>query len=113
MAIGYLHFDRATPHGQLFRQTLTQTENARDVLFDARAKLLEVRDVMIQMRDGDGSQVAQYAELTNRFGFPNDATAQACFLELDSACGNLSNHGVTVTQLLLALDQLFAKTRGL
>lgn len=71
----------------------------------------DVRDMMIQMRDGDGSQDVHYAELTARFGFVSDAQARSAFEELDSAYSKTSGNG-SVTDVRAARDQLFAKLRG-
>ena len=94
----------------------TTAEQADDAMTD-------VRDVMIQMRDGDGSQNVHYAEVVKRFGFgdydstqgaPTDAQnakAKAAFDELDSAYSKTSGNG-TVSNVRAARDQMFAKLRG-
>ena len=98
MAFSYIHFDSGLQHGGMLRGALTRLENGRD-------DLLAVREVMIQMRDGDGSQAAHYTQVTIRFGFPNDATAKAAFEEIDSCCFSLNSAEA-------AMNQLFAKMRG-
>ena len=66
MAFSHLHFNDQAQYGRLLRRALNMSEEADEALKD-------IRDLMIQMRDGDGSQDAHYAELTSRFGFVNDA----------------------------------------
>lgn len=117
MAFAHIHFDQRTQYGAKLRQMLSLMEQGDDLMTD-------VRDVMIQMRDGDGSQNVHYAEVTKRFGFggydvttggdPTDAQnakARAAFEELDSAYSKTSGNG-SVTNVRAARDQLFAKLRG-
>lgn len=104
MAFNHIHFNDQTQYGRLLRRMLSMSEEADDLFTD-------VRDVMIQMRDGDGSQDAHYAEVTTRFGFASDAKARAAFEELDSAYSKTSGNG-NVSNVRAARDQLFAKLRG-
>lgn len=117
MAFNYIHFNQGTQHGGKLRRLLDLMEQGDDLMTD-------VRDVMIQMRDGDGTQNVHYAEVTRRFGFgdydvstglePTDeqnAKARAAFEELDSAYSKTSGNG-TVSNVRAARDQLFAKLRG-
>jgi hypothetical protein len=104
MAFAHIHFNDQTQYGRLLRRLLQMAEESDDIFTD-------VRDVMIQMRDGDGSQDAHYAELTTRFGFVNDTQARACFLELDSAYSKTSGNG-SVSNVRAARDQFYAKLRG-
>lgn len=104
MAFSYIHFNSGLQHGAMLRTALTRLEQGRNELF-------AVRDVMIQMRDGDGSQAAHYTQVKIRFDFPDDATAKAAFEELASACSKLEGNA-SVTDVRAALDQLFAKMRG-
>ena len=78
MAFNHIHFGNSTPYANRLRSALTMMEKGDDELAD-------VRDLMIQMRDGDGTQDIHYAELTARFGFATDAKARAACEELDSA----------------------------
>lgn len=78
MAFAHIHFNDQTQYGRQLRRMLQLMEESDDLMKD-------VRDMMIQMRDGDGSQDAHYAEVTSRFGFASDAKARAAFEELDSA----------------------------
>jgi len=104
MAFNHIHFNDQTQYGRSLRRMLSMSEESDDLMRD-------VRDMMIQMRDGDGSQDAHYAELTARFGFPNDASARAAFEELDSAYSKTSGDG-SVSNVRAARDQLFNKLRG-
>lgn len=112
MAFAYLYFGNGTEHGNLLRTALTQLEKSRLQLFDSKNTLFSVRDVMLQMRDGDGSSAAHYAEVTARFAFTSDANSKAAFDEIASACGHLGTTSDTQSTILAALDQLFAKMRG-
>lgn len=100
----HIHFDESTQYGRKLRALLNKSEESDDLFTD-------VRDVMIQMRDGDGSADAHYAEVTARFGFTSDAKAKAAFEELDSAYSKTSGNG-SVSNVRAARDQLFAKLRG-
>jgi hypothetical protein len=104
MAFAHIHFNDQTQYGRQLRRALNMSEEADDQLSD-------VRDMMIQMRDGDGSQDAHYTELTTRFGFLSDAKARAAFEELDSAFSKTSGNG-QVSNVRAARDQLYAKLRG-
>lgn len=116
MAFNHISFSQSTVHGARLRSLLIMLEQGDDLMAD-------VRDVMIQMRDGDGSQNVHYAEVTKRFGFgdydvttggaPTDAQnakAKAAFDELDSAYSKTSGNG-SVSNVRAARDQLFAKLR--
>ena len=102
--MSHFHFDDQTSYGRMLRRTLQMSEEADDLLAD-------VRDVMIQMRSGDGSDAAHYAEVQSRFGFVSNATAKSAFEELDSAYSKTSGNG-SVDNVRAARDQLFAKLRG-
>jgi len=104
MAFAHISFNDQLPHGRMLRRLLNQAEESDDQFTD-------VRDVMIQIRDGDGSQAAHYAEVTARFGFATDAKAKEAFEELDSAYSKTSGNG-SVSNVRAARDQFFAKLRG-
>lgn len=104
MAFQHIHFNDQTAYGRQLRRMLQLSEEADDLMND-------VRDLMIQMRDGDGSQDAHYAEATSRFGFASDAKARAAFEEIDSAYAKTSGDG-NVSNVRAARNQLFAKMRG-
>jgi hypothetical protein len=48
-----------------------------DTLESGDDQMADVRDVMIQMRDGDGSVDTHYAVVQEKFGFASNATAKA------------------------------------
>lgn len=104
MPFAHIHFNDQTQYGRQLRRTLQMMEESDDSLKD-------VRDMMIQMRDGDGSQTIHYAEVTARFGFINDTQSKAAFDEIDSAYSKTSGDGA-VSTVRTARDQLFAKLRG-
>jgi len=100
----HIHFDDQTAYGRKLRRLLNLMEESDDLFTD-------VRDVMIQMRESDGSQDTHYAEVTTRFGFASNAKAKAAFEELDSAYSKTSGNG-SVSNVRAARDQLYAKLRG-
>lgn len=116
MAFAHISFNATSQYGRLLRRMLDTNEAADDQMAD-------LRDVMIQMRDGDGSQNSHYAEVTKRFGFgdydgtqgdPTDAQnakARAAFEELDSAYSKTSGNN-SVSNVRAARDQLYARMRG-
>lgn len=104
MAFQHIHFNDQTQYGRQLRRMLQMSEESDDLMKD-------VRDVMLKMRDGDGSSAVHYAEVTSRFGFASDAKAKEAFDELDSAYNKTSGDG-SVSNVRAARDQLFAKLRG-
>ena len=117
MAFAHIHFNQSTQHGRKLRQMLDLMEQGDDLMSD-------VRDTMVQMRDGDGSQDAHYAEVAKRYGFGDYdvsvggapsafalSKARSAFEELDSAFSKTSGNG-SVSNVRAARDQLFAKLRG-
>ena len=106
MAFAHIHFDDQTQYGRKLRRLLQLMEESDDLFQD-------VRDVMIQMRDGadNAGDVTNYAEVTSRFGFSSNTKAREAFLELDSAFSKTSGNG-QVDNVRAARDQLFAKLRG-
>lgn len=110
MAFAWMYF--GANQGTLLRNALTQLEQYRNNFFDTAAAIFGVRDMMIQMRSGDGSDPSHYGEVTSRFAFINDASSKAAFDEIASACGSLQNGSATADQINAALSQLFARLRG-
>lgn len=104
MAFNHIHFNDQAGYGRQLRQMLQMSEESDDLMKD-------MRDVMINMRDGDGSDAAHYAEVTSRFGFTSNEKAKAAFDELDSAYSKISGDG-SVSNVRAARDQLFSKLRG-
>ena len=115
MAANHIYFDDSGKYGRMLRRLLDLIETGDDLFTD-------VRDVMIQMRDGDGSQASHYAEVVKRFGFGGyDSTqgapdaaqlalAKAAFDELDSAYSKTGGNG-SVDNVRAARDQFMAKLR--
>ena len=104
MAYAHILFNPQTQFGARLRTMLNLNENADDQFAD-------LRDVMVQMIDGDGSSDAHYARLQALFGFDSNATARAAFSEIDSAYAKTSGNG-SVSNVRAARDQMFAKLRG-
>lgn len=106
MAFNFIYFDDQTQYGRKLRRLLQMSEDSDDLFAD-------VRDVMIQMRDGadNAADTTNYAEVKARFGFVSNDAARNAFLELDSAFSKTSGNG-TVSNVRAARDQLFAKLRG-
>ena len=102
--MAYIYFNDQTSFGRLLRRTLNLMEEGDDLMAD-------VRDVIVQMRSGDGSDAAHYAEVQSRFGFESNAKAKEAFEELDSAYSKTSGNGV-VLNARAARDQLYSKMRG-
>lgn len=73
--------------------------------------LVDERDTMIQMRDGDGSQNAHYAAVTTAYGFSSDAEAKGAFLELDSLIAKLQTDS-SVSGVKAAIAQFLARLRS-
>ena len=104
MAYAHILFNGQTVFGARLRRMLDMNESADDQFAD-------VRDVMVQMIDGDGSSDTHYARIQALFGFDTNATAHAAFLEMDSAYSKTSGNG-SVSNTRAARDQMFAKLRG-
>lgn len=116
MAFNHISFNRNTPHGAKLRSMLDTNERADDELAD-------MRNVMVQMLDGDGSQDIHYSEIAKRFGVADYdqtqgtpdpaqlAKAKELFLEVDTVYGKSSGDG-TVNNVRASRDQLFNKLRG-
>jgi len=100
----HIHFNDQTPYGRQLRRMLQLGEEADDAQKD-------VRDMMIQMRENDGSADSDYATIVTRFGFESNAKARAAFEEIDSAWSKISGDG-NVSAVRAARDQLFSKLRG-
>lgn len=103
MAFPHIYFNDGTKYGGLLRRAVNLNE-------EADAQFAIVRDVMIQMRDGDGSLATHYAEVTQKFGFASDTKAKAAFDEIDSAFSKTSGNA-SVSNVRAARDQMIAKLR--
>lgn len=104
MAFAHIHFDDSSQYGRILRKTLQTCEQADDGLTD-------IRDLMFQMIDGDGTNDSHYAEVALRFGFASNAIAHSAFSEIDSAYAKTSGNS-SVSNVRAARDQLYAKLRG-
>lgn len=96
--------DQSTQYGRRLRQMLRTMEEG-DELLDA------IRDAMIQMLEGDGTDDAHYSTIATRFGFESNAKAHAAFSEIDSAYSKTSGNG-QVSNVRAARNQLYAKLWG-
>lgn len=101
MAIGHLEYNRGTRHGNDLDLLLRSLETGLDGLVDLLA-------ILAQMIDGDGSQAAHFTYVTEKFGFPDDATAKAAWDELNSLASKLTTDG-SVSNVNAALLQAFHK----
>lgn len=104
MPFNHIHFNDQNQYGRILRRMLNQAE-------DADASIDDVRDMMIQMRDGDGTQDVHYAELTNRLGFASDAKARAAFELIDDAFQKITTNA-SVTNVKQSRNNLFNRLRG-
>ena len=102
--MAHYHFDDSTTYGRKLRKMLNIMEEGDDDFAD-------VRDMMIRMRPGDGSQDAHYSVIKMRFGFVSDAEARGAFEEIDSAYSKTSGNS-SVDNVRAARDQLFGTLRG-
>lgn len=113
MAISHLQFNRGTYHGNLLAQGLA--------LETAREQLIKARDCMQMMIDSDGSSIAHFDKVVERFGVEGwstsgiitDAmrtTAKGIWDELNSALSKITTDS-QVSNTQAALLQLFNKLR--
>jgi hypothetical protein len=107
MAANYIELDRTTDVGRNLIRGLQMLREAKDVL-------VNVRDVMLQMRDGDGTQASHYDVLRTEAGYIQndyatpDAAAKASFDELDSLLSKINTDN-SVSNVLAAINQACAK----
>lgn len=104
MAFNHIYFNDQTRAGAMLRRMLTASESGDDLLQD-------IRDMMIQMLSGDGSDPAHFSEHVSRFGFTDNAKAKAAFDEIDTAYLKTSGNG-NVSNVRAARDQMYSKFRG-
>jgi hypothetical protein len=104
-----IQFNDQLPHGRMLRAVLNRLEEAVDGGVDLVGKS-GVPGTMTFMIDGDGSDAAQFGEVTTRFGFASNADAKAAWDELNSLFGKLNGDG-SVSNVNAALLQAFAKFR--
>jgi len=104
MADNHYAFDAGTPHGFKLRRALDNLERGLEELIDER-------DAMNLMIDGDGSQNAHFAGASAHFGFENTgADCKSAFAEINSALGKLTTNA-SVDNVNAAVLQLFNKLR--
>jgi hypothetical protein len=103
MAFTKIHFNDTLSHGRLLRNLINDLEDGRDGL----NQLIAATQLMI---DGDGSQITHFDEVMTRFGFPSTTVAKAAWEELLSVQTKI-NTNASVSNVLAALDQAFAKFR--
>ena len=115
MAFNHIHFNKTSQYGSRVANSLTQMENADDQQAD-------VRDMLLQIIDGDGSQISHFDEVVKRLEVldyvPNQAVtdpqrtaARNLWLEIDSAYSKTSGDG-SVLNVRSARNQLYSKLRG-
>jgi hypothetical protein len=103
MAFTKIHFNDGLSHGRLLRSAINHLEDGRDGL----NQLIAATQLMI---DGDGSQITHFDEVMTRYGFPSTTVAKAAWEEL-LAVQTKINTNASVSNVLAALDQAFAKFR--
>ena len=101
MAATNFFIDTSKQHGSKLKSALNQLETGFDSLNDILANIPH-------MIDGDGSSSTHFVEVTNRYGFPDDATSKAAYEEIQSVMSKL-NTDASVTSVNAALLQAFAK----
>lgn len=107
MAAAAIFFDPSKPIPIQIRRALTMMLEGRQVLINARA-------AMLQMRDGDGSLASHYDLLAAQGGYQAgdyadaNAAAKASFDELDSLHAKV-NSDASVSAVMTALNQAAAK----
>lgn len=112
MAIGWVHFGGEL--GPLAKSALADAEQRLNSLRHQTA-LPAFRDLLVQMRDGDNSNVTHYAEIALRFstgavsgGFYDNAAAKAFMDQVESYVGIVTNTSSTLAQVYAAHDQMQA-----
>ncbi len=111
MTIAHIYFSAQTEYGKNLRSALTSVE-------DGTARLVQVRDTMTFMIDGDGSSSTQFTEVVARFGFSvtggdaaaNAVAAKAAWDEMNSYIGKITTDA-SVSSVDAARKQLMNKLR--
>ena len=103
MAVTHLFFNQTSQYGNQLRSALSQLEQGRDQLND-------VLTAMATMINGDGSSSTHFPYMTAKFGFTDDTTARAAWLEITALLAKL-NTDASVTNLNTALNQAFNEFR--
>jgi tetrahydromethanopterin S-methyltransferase subunit H len=104
MAITHISFNDQTNHGRQLRAHLNKLEEAVEGLDD-------LVKTMALMLDGDGTQSAHFTSyIITKFGFPDAATAKACWDELNSVSFKLQTNA-SVSDVNAAIKQVVNKHR--
>lgn len=107
MAANFIELNKTSDVGRILTRGLQMVREGREALRQARA-------ILIQMRDGDGSDAAHYDLVASKAGYvANDlgsanAAAKASFDELDSLFSKLATDNAT-SNVAAAIDQACAK----
>ena len=107
MAANYIELDRNTEVGH-------KLSRYGPMLREAVDGLAQIRDALIQMRDGDGTNAADYDVVVSEGGYvANDyvdanTAAKASFDELDSLLSKVNTDNA-VSNVRAAIDQFCAK----
>ena len=103
MAQDNIFFNQSTQYGSLLRLALKNHE-------DGFIALNNVLSVMGHMITGSGTSDTEFAEVTTRFGFDDNADAKAAWDELNSYLAKV-NTDASVSNVNAAMLQLFSKMR--
>lgn len=101
--VTHIQFNDGTQHGRILRRALQQLD-------DGLSNLNDIIATMTMMIDGDGSDAAQFADVTAKFGFPDNATSKSAWDELNSLASKL-NTDASVSSVNAAMKQAFNKFR--
>lgn len=99
----HIWYNKSTEYGQLLTNVLKLTKQADSALDD-------LRDTMIQMRDADGTQDADYALIATRFGFETTAAARAAFDLVDAVYQRIVVN-TSVTQVRASRANVISRLR--
>lgn len=103
MAVAHIYFNHGSPHGALLHSGLQRMEGAL-------ADLNEIKGTMQLMIDGDGSNVAHFEYMKEKFNFTDTTAAKAAWDELNSMLFKLNTND-SVSSVNAALLQAFSKFR--
>jgi hypothetical protein len=103
MAVQHIDMNTTASYGQRLRSQLTAIE-------DQLGQLVELRNTMQLMIDGDGSSSTHFTYMTAKFGYADNTFAKASWDELNSALAKLTTNN-SVDNVAAALAQLFNKHR--
>ena len=104
MADNHYVFDITLAAGWRLQRAFTDLENAIN-------RLKAEKDTMIQMLDGDGSNVTHYNAHVTAYGFSDTTNAKAAQAELESVVGKLDTDA-SVSSVKAAINQALARFRN-